>query len=458
MATRLERRLYEQRQSRSRRTRNIVVAFLCLIVFLLAGGAAYIWYGGSLSLNKIRPIGGLIFSHHKINILVLGVDERRGDVGRSDTMFAVTVDTAASEAALLSVPRDTRVKIPGYGWDKINHAYALGREKLSQRTAEDLLGIPFDYYVVINFAAFSKIVDAVGGVDINVEKRMYYRDPYDDLVIDLKPGLQHMDGKAAIQYVRYRGEDGDIGRIERQQKFVKAMLERVTSPAIVVRVPAIISEVSTAVRTNMTTGEMLNMAKLLNDAHKKELHSDMVPGRPAYIRDISYWLPDIVALREHIAHIQGGKLDGKQLAEAEKLDDTYERSIPVEMKVVQAPKAVKAADAKPGDKPGAKPGDKPAAAPAKPSPSGKVTVVVINASGTPALGAKMADVLRGRGFEVTAVAASQTPQSATVVVTYTTNAAVVNKFNSLPFRYNLQVTRNDKQPTNAAVYVGKDFK
>ncbi len=435
-----------------------MVAFLCLVLFLLAGGAAYIWYGGSTSLNKIRPIGGLIFSHHKINILVLGVDERSGDVGRSDTMFVVTVDSATNEAALLSVPRDTRVKIPGYGWDKINHAYALGREKLSQRSVEDLLGIPVDYHVIIDFAAFAKIVDAVGGVDINVEKRMYYSDPYDNLVIDLKPGLQHMDGKAAIQYVRYRGEDGDIGRIERQQKFVRAMLERVTSPAIVTRVPAIISEVSAAVRTNMTTGEMLNMAKLLNDAHKKELKSDMVPGRPAYIRDISYWLPDIVALREHIAHIQGGSLTGKQLAEAERLDDAYERSIPVEMKVVEAPKTAKAAGDKPTAKPGDKPADKPAAAPDKPAAAGKVTVAVVNASGNPALGAKMADLLRGRGFEVAAVTTGTTPQNATVVVTYTTNAAVVNKFNSLPFRYNLQITRNDKQSTDAAVYIGKDFK
>ncbi len=454
MATRLERRLHEQRRSRTRRVRTGVVAFLCLIAFLLAGGAAYIWYSGSVSLNKIKPLGGLIFSHHKVNILVLGVDERAGDIGRSDTMFVVTVDTDTSEAALLSVPRDTRVKIPGYGWDKINHAYALGREKLSQRAVEDLLGIPVDYHVLINFAAFAKIVDAVGGVDINVEKRMYYSDPYDNLVIDLKPGLQHMNGKAAIQYVRYRGEDGDIGRIARQQKFVKAMLEKVSSPAIITRVPSIISEVSQAIRTNMTTGEMLNMAKLLNDAHKKELKSDMVPGRPAYIRDTSYWLPDVVALREHVAQIQGGTLQGKQLAEAERLDDTYERSIPVDMKVVQAPKAAKAADPKPGDKAA----DKPAAATAKPSSSGKITVVVINASGNPALGAKMADVLRGRGFEVTAVTTGSTPQSATVVITYTTNAAVVNKFNSLPFRYNLQITRNDKQSADAAVYVGKDFK
>lgn len=451
MTTRLERRLSEQRISHRRR--NWVVA-VCLVVFLMTVTASYIWFGGSLiSMNRIMRAGsGLLFSSSKINVLVLGVDERAGDVGRSDTMFAVTVDTGSSEAALLSVPRDTRVKIPGHGWDKINHAYATGKEKLSQKAAEDLLGIPFDYYVVINFAAFGKIVDAVGGVDIDVEKRMYYRDPYDDLVIDFRPGHQHMDGKSAIKYVRYRGEDGDIGRIERQQKFVKAMLEKVTSPSIIPRVPSIIREVGSAVSTNMSTSEMLSMAKLLNDAHKKGLKTDMVPGRPAYIRDISYWLPDIVALREHIAQIQGGELGGKQLAEAEQLAAEYERSIPRDMKVHEAPKTATAPKA------AVKPGDKTAAAEkASPPVPGKITVAVVNASGNASLGPKMVGVLKARGFEVAGVTTGATTANNTLVVSYSTSGAVVNQLTSLPFKYVLQI-KNERQAVQATVYIGKDYK
>ncbi len=452
LTTRLERRLKEQRRNH---LKHIIVAILCLAVFLFAAGVSYIWFGGGHNLTKVKrsATSGLVFSPHKINVLVLGVDERKGDVGRSDTMFAVTVDTSTKQVALLSVPRDTRVKIPGRNWDKINHAYALGKESLSQQAAEELLGIPFDYYAVINFAAFSKIVDAVGGVDITVEKRMYYRDPYDNLVIDIKPGLQHMDGDTAIKYVRYRGEDGDIGRIERQQKFIKAMLDKVTSPAIITRVPAIIREVSGAVRTNMSTGEMLSMAKLLSDAQKNGLKTDIVPGRPATIRDISYWLPDIVALREHIAQIQGGGLSDKQLAEAEKLADEYERSIPREMKVVEAPKTAKTA-AKPGDKPDGKT----AAVPAKPPVPGKISFAVVNASGNPALGAKMAATLKARGFEVASVTTGSPPIAGTVVVSYTTDSAIVNKISNLPFKYVLQVTRNSKATTTAAVYIGKDYK
>lgn len=452
MTTRLERRLSEQRRSHIKHSWFIVIA---LLVFLLAAGASYIWFGGSLSWNKIKRAGGLVYSSHKVNILVLGVDERASDVGRSDTMFAVTVDTDSKDVALLSVPRDTRVKIPGYGWDKINHAYANGKQKLSLQAAEDLLGIPFDYYAVINFASFEKIVDAVGGVDINVEKRMYYTDPYDDLVIDIKPGQQHLDGKNAIKYVRYRGEDGDIGRIDRQQKFMKAMLQQVASPSIIARIPSIIREVGAAVDTDMSTSEMLSLAKILNDANKNGLRTDMVPGRPAYIKDISYWLPDIVSLRQHVAQIEGGTLSEKQLAEAEKLADEYERSIPRDMKVVEVPKAVQPVK-KAGD--ATKPGGKPAETTPKTTPSGKITVAVINASGNAAASAKVADALKARGFEVSSITVSNNQTNNTVVISYTTSGAVVNSLTGLPFKYVLQITKDESRPTQAAVVIGKDYK
>ena len=170
----------------------------------------------------------------------MGVDERDDDVGRSDTLMVATLDPKKDQAALMSVPRDTRVKIKGHGWDKINAAYAYGSakggpeagEKLAQRTVEDFLGVNMDHYVVVNIQAFQKIIDAIGGIDIDVEKRMYYEDPWDDdggLIIDLQPGMQHMDGKTAVTYVRYRDEEGDIGRIKRQQKFMKACMDKVTS-------------------------------------------------------------------------------------------------------------------------------------------------------------------------------------------------------------------------------------
>ena len=158
--------------------------------------------------------------------MLLGVDRRADDVGRSDTLMVASVDMDSHKAALLSVPRDTRVAIDGHGYDKINHAYAFGGHELSKSTVERLLGTHIAHYVIIDTKAFQRIIDALGGVDIDVDKRMHYEDPWDDnggLVIDLYPGQQHLDGAKAIQYVRYRDGEGDIGRIGRQQKFMKAV-------------------------------------------------------------------------------------------------------------------------------------------------------------------------------------------------------------------------------------------
>lgn len=454
MTSRLEKRLVTQRKQQIKRISYIVLA---LLLALAVGTASFLYFGGSFHKAK-RAIG--LTNLQKINIAVLGVDERNDDIGRSDTLFVLTVDPNTKDVSLLSVPRDTRVKIPGHGWDKINHAYGSGGHQLTEKTLEDLLGIPLDYYVQINFAGFYKIVDAIGGVDINVEKRMYYEDPYDNLVIDLKPGLQHMDGKTAIKYVRYRDEEGDLGRIERQQKFIKAMLNEAASPAVITKIPAIIREVNAVIKTDLSTTEMLNLAKMINDASKQGLKTDIVPGKPAYIQEISYWLPDIAALREHIAQAQGIAMDDQYKATAKRLAAEYQNSIPREMKVVELPKT--ATTTKPVAKPEQpKPGDstdKPTkpTEPAKPA-SGKVKVEVINASGTSEAGNKIASALRNQGFEVTGISTAGTPSKNTVVVSHTTNNSVVSKLTGLPFSYVLQVTKDDSRADVVTVVVGKDY-
>lgn len=144
-----------------------------------------------------------------LNILLLGVYERRGEAGRSDTTLVITLNTDSNQATVLSIPRDTRVKIKQHSWDKINHAYAFGGKTLAKETVENFLGIPIDHTIVVNFIGFKKIVEAVSKVELTVEKRMYYCDPNDDnggLTIDLQSGLQSLDGDTAIQYVRYRDE------------------------------------------------------------------------------------------------------------------------------------------------------------------------------------------------------------------------------------------------------------
>ena len=233
---------------------SYVKYILILVVVFILSGMVGAFFANALVDNKPDynedDKKGMLVANDKATVMIMGVDERADDVGRSDTLMIATLDPDKNQAALLSVPRDTRVKIKGHGFDKINAAYAYGGRKLTQETIESLLNTHIDHYIKINVHGFTKIIDALGGIDIDVEKRMYYEDPWDDdggLYIDLQPGMQHMDGKTAITYVRYRDEEGDIGRIKRQQNFMKAVMDKLVSPTIIPKLPAIVSAVSDSV-------------------------------------------------------------------------------------------------------------------------------------------------------------------------------------------------------------------
>ena len=263
----------------------------------------------------------------KKNIVVMGCDVRKGDAGRSDTLFVVMLDKSKKNAALLSVPRDTRVKIKGHGWDKINAAFAYGGQKLTRETVQDFLGIKINNYVLVDFQGFKGLVDAVGGVDINVEKRMYYYDPYDGFEIDLRPGMQQMDGKTDMQYVRYRDEEGDIGRIRRQQKFLMALYRHIASKNIIAKIPGVSKQIMSMVKTDLSLKEMVELGNVMRDMVEKDgLKMSMVPGEPEYIDGISYWIPDIPKMRQKMADMQGVKISEKFNENTKKLDQEYKNS------------------------------------------------------------------------------------------------------------------------------------
>ena len=273
------------------------------------------------SLERLDLLSG------KKNIVVMGCDIRKDDVGRSDTLFVVMLDKSNKNAALLSVPRDTRVKIKGHGWDKVNSAFAYGGHKLTQETVQDFLGIKINNYVVVDFRGFKGLVDAVGGVDINVEKRMYYYDPYADFEIDLRPGKQHMDGKTAMQYVRYRDEEGDIGRIRRQQKFIMALYQQIASKNIIAKMPGVSKQIMSMVKTDLSLKEMVELGNVMRGMMEKDgLKMSMVPGEPKYIDGISYWIPDIPKMRQQMAEMQGVKITEKFNENTKKLEKEYKDS------------------------------------------------------------------------------------------------------------------------------------
>ena len=314
---------------------SYVKYILILVVVFILSGMVGAFFANALVDNKPDynedDKKGMLVAKDKATVMIMGVDERADDVGRSDTLMIATLDSDKNQAALLSVPRDTRVKIKGHGFDKINAAYAYGGRKLTQETIESLLNTHIDHYIKINVHGFTKIIDALGGIDIDVEKRMYYEDPWDDdggLYIDLRPGMQHMDGKTAITYVRYRDEEGDIGRIKRQQNFMKAVMDKLVSPTIIPKLPAIVSAVSDSVETDMSVSEILSFLGTLQDAKDNGLKSEMLPGKPVYIEGISYWVPDISKTRQILANTLGIKINQSITTSIHEDNIEYEESIP----------------------------------------------------------------------------------------------------------------------------------
>ncbi len=238
-----------------------------------------------------------------VNILVMGIDEvldaqpTSDEVfaGRTDTLLLVRVDVDAGTLNVMSIPRDTRVQIPGFGMDKINQANVLGGPELVAQTLGYNLGnIQIDRYVRINTSAFREMVDLVEGIEVNVPTRMEYTDRTQGLYIDLYPGWQTLNGDQAEQFARYRKDSGDIGRVQRQQMLLKALRERLTNPMVIPKLPQAIRVLQRYVDTNLTLEEMLAIANFGLEIESDQLQMVMLPGRfstPAEF-NASYWLPN----------------------------------------------------------------------------------------------------------------------------------------------------------------------
>jgi LCP family protein required for cell wall assembly len=191
------------------------------------------------------------------SILLLGVDERVGDRGRSDTMILVTVQPKKGSAVAISIPRDTRVLMPSSEkYDKINHAYAFGGVSLAVEAVEHLFGVPVAYYMKTNMEGLVSIVDTVGGVDVNNTLEFQH----DGFSFPLGP--QHLNGKEALAYSRMRKEDpqGDFGRTQRQRQILSDAIDRVVSVNSVTKLPRLLSHLSEYVRTNLSSQNMIDLA------------------------------------------------------------------------------------------------------------------------------------------------------------------------------------------------------
>ncbi len=239
-----------------------------------------------------------------VTLLVMGLDEATDIegasstdlVGRTDTMLLVRVNPDTESINVMSIPRDTRVDIPGYGIDKINQANVEGGAELAAQTVSyNFNQVEIDRYVRVSTAAFREIVDLIGGVEVFVPKEMKYEDKTQGLVIDLEPGWQTLSGDEAEQFARFRQDNlGDIGRVQRQQILLKALRDRILNPTVIAQIPQIVRILQTHIDTNLSTEEILALAGFGLQLERESLNMVMLPGRFSRPKEYraSYWITD----------------------------------------------------------------------------------------------------------------------------------------------------------------------
>ena len=255
-----------------------IAAFLVAIIVLVFGGI-YLYLTG-FNNTAVSLSSGLSSDDVKIqsdsksrNILIMGVDvgtagsTNVNDPKRTDTMILVHYNAVDKKVSLISVPRDTLAVVNGRN-QKINAAHAIGGVNYAVAAVEKLVGVKIDYYAKINYKGFDELIDAIGGVDINITRKMDYDDPTQDLSIHFNKGLVHLDGKKAEEFFRWRKNsdgsglaNGDLGRIENQHIFITKVMEKVKSPLVIFKISSILTAVKSAIETNMDANELFKDRK-----------------------------------------------------------------------------------------------------------------------------------------------------------------------------------------------------
>ncbi|GAX37836.1 LCP family protein [Nodularia sp. NIES-3585] len=261
---------------------------------------------------------GLRFSEltRPVNLLVMGMSVLPSDIinpplelqnlgyepqvnsfdGLADVMILIKFDPATKRIAMLSIPRDTRTEVIGYGVKKLNAANVDGGPALTAKSVSNLLGdVAIDRYIRINVLGVGKLIDALGGVTVHVPKDLKYQDDSQRLYINLKAGKQHLNGDQALQLLRYRHDElGDIGRVQRQQTVIRALIDQTLNPATVTQLPKVLNVVKDNIDTNLTIEELLALAGFGVRTNRANMHMFMLPGRfsqqDEYVA--SYWLPN----------------------------------------------------------------------------------------------------------------------------------------------------------------------
>jgi LCP family protein required for cell wall assembly len=363
--------------------------FLCGVALGLVsapGAPGGGWFGGLSS----PAFGG----RERVTILLVGADSSGGR-GLADTIMLAVVSPPTGEISAVSIPRDSRVEVPGVGPRRINAAHNYGGMPLTMQTVEMLLGLPVDYYVEVDVTGLVKLVDAIGGVDLEVEKRMLYHDRSQKLDIDLQPGFQHLNGTQAMGYVRFRHDAvGDLGRMERQRKFLRVVMEKLLSPGNLARLPSLAQTFVETVKTNLSVKDVLSLKRIVEQNGADSVRAVTLSGVPKMIHGQSMIELDAAEVQQTVDRVLLGH---------------------------------------------------------------GLTVAVLNGAGIQGLAARTADKLEEYGCEITSVGTSQELTDVTYVVDHRGGARRAERVASWLGRGVISAAPDGDNPADVTVVLGRDM-
>jgi len=293
-----------------RRLKKILCVTLSVVICIFLIGVLYL-FGTTRKLNEkvesqakiIKPVDSK--RALPINILILGVDigdpniKDNDDIKRTDSMMLLHYNPSEKDVKVISIPRDTKIKINNKDI-KINSAYAFGGAKKTIEVVENMLDTTINYYIKVDYKAFTKFIDAIGGVNMDIEEDMKYDDEGQDLHIDFKKGKNiHLDGKKAEEFFRWRKNndgtglaEGDLGRIKNQHIFMEKVTKKIKSPMMPLRIPKILSVIEENVETNMSPRIMVKHGSKGIGLSSSNIKFSTLEGEPKYIKGISYFVYD----------------------------------------------------------------------------------------------------------------------------------------------------------------------
>lgn len=267
------------------------ISLLALAAVSIYGG--YLYRSSSVfshylpSLLHPKTVAEVFPNQQSLNLMVIGTDRDYNDSdqvintqARSDMLMVAHLDFAKKTVSLLSIPRDTRAHIPGHGTTKINAAHHMGGPSLSEQTVQENFGIPSDKYIALDFDGFVKAIDVLGGVDLQVDKKMDYDDNWGHLHIHLKPGFQHLNGTQAMGFVRFRHSDSDLVRTQRQQTLLAALKAKLRRPQTLAQIGPLLDTIDKHVNSDLSSDQKVALARFVHDTPREQISMATLPSRP----------------------------------------------------------------------------------------------------------------------------------------------------------------------------------